>query len=130
MCMLSRVWLCDLMDHGPPGSSIHWILLARILDWVAIPSPRRSSWTRDRNSVSCIFCIGRQNFLPLGITSSVNYVCRPIIKEFVSNLTFLHAVFQEVPWPLMIAARTKVQLVKCRLWKACCIGNLYLCLLL
>ena len=29
--------LCDLMDCGPPGSSVHSILQARILKWVAIP---------------------------------------------------------------------------------------------
>ena len=28
--------LCDPMDHGPPGSSVHGILQARILDWVAM----------------------------------------------------------------------------------------------
>ena len=28
--------LCDPMDHGPPGSSVHGILQARILEWVAI----------------------------------------------------------------------------------------------
>ena len=39
-CMLlshfSRVRLCDPMDHGPPGSSVHGILQARILEWVAM----------------------------------------------------------------------------------------------
>ena len=28
--------LCDLMDSSPPGSSVHRILQARILEWVAI----------------------------------------------------------------------------------------------
>ena len=28
--------LCDPMDWGPPGSSVHGILQARILEWVAI----------------------------------------------------------------------------------------------
>ena len=32
--------LCDLMDCSPPGSSDHGILLARILEWVAISSLR------------------------------------------------------------------------------------------
>ena len=32
--------LCDPMDYSPPGSSIHGILQARILEWVALPSPR------------------------------------------------------------------------------------------
>ena len=32
--------LCNQMDYSPPGSSVHIILQARILEWVAIPSPR------------------------------------------------------------------------------------------
>ena len=35
--------LCDPVDCGPPGSSVHGILQARILEWVAIPSSRGSS---------------------------------------------------------------------------------------
>ena len=47
---------CDLMDCGPPGSSVHGLLQARILEWVAIPFSRGSSRPRDRTRV---FCIGR-----------------------------------------------------------------------
>ena len=32
------------MDYNPPGSSIHGIFQARILEWVAMPSSRGSSW--------------------------------------------------------------------------------------
>ena len=35
------------MDCSPPGSSVHGILQARILEWVAMPSSRGSSWPRD-----------------------------------------------------------------------------------
>src|SRR5574337_107860 len=35
------------MDHSPPGSSVHGILQARILEWVALPSSRGSSQPRD-----------------------------------------------------------------------------------
>ena len=35
--------LCDHMDCSPPGSSVHGILQARILEWVAISSSRGSS---------------------------------------------------------------------------------------
>ena len=35
--------LCDPVDCSPPGSSVHGILQARILEWVAMPSPRGSS---------------------------------------------------------------------------------------
>ena len=41
------------MDCSPPGSSVHGILQARILDWVAMPSSRGSLWPRGRNCVSC-----------------------------------------------------------------------------
>ena len=39
----SCLTLCNLMDCSPPGSSVHRIFQARILDWVAISSLRRSS---------------------------------------------------------------------------------------
>ena len=38
--------LCDPMDCSPPGSSVHGILQARILEWVAIPSSRGSPQPR------------------------------------------------------------------------------------
>ena len=58
--------LWDPMDCSPPGSSVHGILQARILEWVtsilkingkpdlATPFSRGSSWSRDRTRVSCI----------------------------------------------------------------------------
>ena len=46
--------LCDLMDCSLPGSSVHGILQARILEWVAIFFSRGSSWPRDRTWVSWI----------------------------------------------------------------------------
>ena len=49
--------LCDLMNCSPPGFSVHGILQARILEWIAIPFSRRSSWPRDWNQVSCF--VGR-----------------------------------------------------------------------
>ena len=45
-CVLSRfsrVQLCDPMDCSPPDSSVHGILQARILGWVAVPASRGSS---------------------------------------------------------------------------------------
>ena len=46
--------LCDPKDCSPPGSSVHGILQARILEWVAIYSPRESSQPRDQTCISCI----------------------------------------------------------------------------
>ena len=42
------------MDHSPPGSSVHEILQARILEWVDIPFSGGSSQPRDQTWVSCI----------------------------------------------------------------------------
>ena len=42
------------MDSGPPGFSVHGILQARILKWVAISFSRGSSQPRDWTWVSCI----------------------------------------------------------------------------
>ena len=39
----SSLTLCDPMDHSPPGSSVHGILPARILEWGVVPSSRGSS---------------------------------------------------------------------------------------
>ena len=52
--------LCDPVDHSPPGSSVHGIFQAGILEWVAIPSSRGSSRPRDRTHISYDFCTGRQ----------------------------------------------------------------------
>ena len=46
--------ICDPMDCSLPGSSVHRILQARILEWVAIPFSQGSSWPRDQTQVSCI----------------------------------------------------------------------------
>ena len=54
--------LCDSMDCCPPGSSVHGIFQASILEWVTISSSRGSSRPRDRPCISYIPCIGRQIF--------------------------------------------------------------------
>ena len=45
---------CDTVDCSPPGSSIHEISQARILEWIAISFSRDFSWPRDQTHVSCI----------------------------------------------------------------------------
>ena len=65
LCVLScfsQVWLCDTTDHSPSGSSVHGILQARILECVAMPSSRVSSWPRDRTCVSCGSCTAGRFF--------------------------------------------------------------------
>ena len=52
----AQLWptLCNPMDCGPPGSSVHGILQARILEWVAMSFTRVSSRPRNQIWVSCI----------------------------------------------------------------------------
>ena len=50
----SHPTLCDPMDCSPPGSSVHGILQERILKWVAMPSSRGASQSRERTHISCL----------------------------------------------------------------------------
>ena len=56
LCLVAQLCptLCDTMNCSPPGSSVHGILQARILELVVIPFSRGSSWPRDQTWVSCI----------------------------------------------------------------------------
>ena len=64
MCLLcsiaqSCLTICDPMDSSPPGSSVHRILQARILGWVAISYSKGSFPPRDQNSITCVSYIDR-----------------------------------------------------------------------
>ena len=50
----SHPTLCDPMDCGPPGSSVHGISQAGILEWLVISFSKGSFWTRGQTWVSCI----------------------------------------------------------------------------
>ena len=62
--------LWDPMDCSPPGSSVHGILQARILDWLAISFSRGSSRPSDWTQVSCI----AGDTLPLSHQGSPIYI--------------------------------------------------------
>ena len=66
---ISRVRLfATPLDYSPPGSSVHGILQARILEWVAMLFSRGSSWPRDWTCVSWGSCIAGRFFItePVG----------------------------------------------------------------
>ena len=71
----SCLTLCNPMDCSPPGSSVHWIFQARILEWFAISYSRGYSQSRDWTWVSCISCIGRQ----------ILYNCAPWEDLLINN---------------------------------------------
>ena len=49
--------LCDPMDCSPPGSSVHGISQARMLQWVTVPFSQGSSQHKNRTHVSFVSCI-------------------------------------------------------------------------
>ena len=69
---LSHVWFCDPMDCSLPGSSVHGIFQARVLEWVAISFSRRSSPPRDWTWVSHV--VGRH--FTVWATREVSYVTK------------------------------------------------------
>ena len=69
MCAQLCLTLCDPMDYRPPGSSIHGIFQARILEWVATSCSRGSSRPRDWTQVSWV--AGRPATEPPGKPPSI-----------------------------------------------------------
>ena len=62
ICSVSKscLTLRDLMDCSLPGSSVHGIFQARILEWVAFSCSRGSSQPRDGSHISFVSCVGRR----------------------------------------------------------------------
>ena len=73
--------LCSPMDCSPPGSSVHAILQARILEWVAMPSSRGSSGSRDQTHVCLHLLHCRQILYPLSHLRSP-MECYSAIKSY------------------------------------------------
>ena len=71
--------LCDPVDSSPPGSFVHGIFQARILEWVAIYSSRGFSWPSQGSNLSLLHC--GQIFLLLNhrgspwVLRTANYWC-------------------------------------------------------
>ena len=64
--------LCDPVDCSPPSSSVHGILQARVLEWVAISFSRGFSQPRDQTYVSHIpYCLSHQGS-PVSYRDNVN----------------------------------------------------------
>ena len=69
MCQLHPT-LCESLNCIPPGSSVHGIFQARILEWVAISFSRGSSQPRNWTLASCLSCIGRRALYQLSYSGS------------------------------------------------------------
>ena len=64
MCLVSQscLALCDAVDCSPPSSSVHEILQARILEWVASIPPGALPNPETEPTVSCFSCIAGEFF--------------------------------------------------------------------
>ena len=67
---------CDLVDCSPSGSSVHGILQARILEWIAIPFSRGSSQPRNQTLVSCA-AVSHQGIVCQVSRNSTYLLCFP-----------------------------------------------------
>ena len=61
--------LCEPRDYSLPGSPVHGILQARILEWAVMPSSRGSSLPRDWTRNSWVSCISGRFFFFLTATT-------------------------------------------------------------
>ena len=91
--------LCDPVDCSLPESSVHGILQARILEWVAMLSSRGSSLPRDRICISCSSCLAdgffttgplRKPIIVLYITTNLNIS----LLKCISNYRHSHRYLQ------------------------------------
>ena len=80
---------CDPVACSLPGSSVQGILQARILGWVAMPSSRRSSWSRNWIHISLSLLHWQVGFLPPAPPGKPqdNIFSLPILKTTRNNLS-------------------------------------------
>ena len=90
----SYLTLCDSMDCSLPGSSVHGVFQANILEWVIMTSSRGSSWLRDRTNISYVSRTGRQVvfFFFLTISTIKGFPYASADKESACNVGDLDSV--------------------------------------
>ena len=95
MCMhVSHDPLCDPMDWSPPGSYVHGIFQARILEWVAISFSKGSSQPWDQTCIFCVSCIAGRLFTtePSGKSNCIMDNSQSMANEYMKELisSFFH----------------------------------------
>ena len=65
VCLVAQSYpnLCNPLGCSPPGSSVHEVSQARILEWVALSFSRISVWPRDQTWISGVSCIAGGFFI-------------------------------------------------------------------
>ena len=89
---------------SPPGSSVHGILQASTLQWVAVPSSRGSSQPRDLTHVSSVSCVGhvgslRQHHQGSPPNCSVTKSCCDPMDRSMPSVSVLHYLLEFAQTP-------------------------------
>ena len=109
--------LCDPMDYSPPGFSVHGILRTRILEWVAMPTSRRSSQARGSSDLGLPHCrqvlyrmshqgsphgLCNKYMFVLEITPCSAYCCvaRTLFEEHVFKTGILLLAYRSQMWSI------------------------------
>ena len=100
VCLVTQscLTLDDSMDCSLPGSSVHGILQARILEWVAIPFSRGSSWSRDWTGVSCI----AGKFSTVWAIREPQYFCVNFYIYYFGDFTSIFLLCQKQVWQVFM----------------------------
>ena len=88
---------------SPPVSSVHGISKARILEWLAIPFSRGSSWPRNW---TCVSLIGRQILYHLATISSAKSEALSTGRR--ARAIAIHQVWTPVPKSTMISSQPRI----------------------
>ena len=109
----SCLTLCNPVDCSPPGFSVHGILQARILEWVAISFSRRSSrpkyWTQGHRIVGRRFIVWATREVPYMLKGMFKKLSDQIPKELllreIISLTVTYSLgstalmsYRDEPW--------------------------------
>ena len=105
MWVLSECWVASVMSnslplyrHSPPGSSVHGILQARILEWVTISSSRGSSRPRD---LLCLLHLQASSLslMPPGKPHGMFWSYHTIPLPYHQSWTSIFIAFVTKVWP-------------------------------
>ena len=108
-CLVTQSYptLCDPIDCSPAGSFVHGILQARILEWVAIPFSRGSSWpgTESRSPALQVDLLpseppGTYEYLILNVETTSQSTPRPCRVTVPRIFTFQAGIWKMLPWEM------------------------------
>ena len=98
VCAQSSPTLCDPMDYSSPGSIVHGIFQARILEQIAISFPRGSSRPKDQTHISCISCTDRWILYHCATCTYLHDIKHQVRRSLSGYFSFLSALLAYNNW--------------------------------